>query len=128
MIDRALLRWPDDEADVTVLRWESLATELSVIIGKRGFESLYARSLLRARVQYPWLPTHPPQAADVAFKLLALNLKTRERAEAHAASTAIFCIFTDILISLIGNLLTNSILSKAWGDEVLNDAGTEHRP
>ena len=36
-------------------------------------------------------------------------------------------IFIDTLIILIGELLTNSILRTAWGDDVVNDAGTEHR-
>ncbi len=107
--------------------WERLATELSPIIGERGFASLYARSLHRAGLEFPWLAPHPPEAPADAFKLLASNLKECAPAEAQAASAALLIIFTDTLILLIGELLTNSILRKAWGDDVVNNAGTEHR-
>ena len=126
MIERAVLRRHDTQADISVLLWESLATELRVIIGERGFESLYARSLHRACAQFPWLAPHPPQAAGDAFRLLATRLNAREPAEAQAASAAFLNVFTDTLILLIGELLTNGLLRKAWGDDVMNNAGTEH--
>jgi hypothetical protein len=127
MIERAVLRRHDTQAEISVLLWESLATELRVIIGARGFESLYARSLHRACAQFPWLAAHPPQAAGDAFRLLAACLNAREPAEAQAASAAFLNVFIDTLIILIGELLTNSLLRKAWGDDVVNNAGTEHR-
>jgi hypothetical protein len=128
MIERAVLRRHDAQADISVLLWESLAAELRVIIGERGFESLYARSLHQAGAQFPWLAPRSPQAAGDAFKLLATRLNAREPAEAQAASAALLNVFTDTLILLIGELLTNGLLRKAWGDDVVNNAGTEHRP
>ena len=136
MIGQAVLRRPGAQADLSAVLWKSLATELSMIIGKRGFESLYARSLARASAEFAWLAApsapsapSPPSAqpAGDAFALLTARLKTRTPAEAQAASAALLCIFTDILILLIGELLTNSILRKAWGDDVVDNAGTEHR-
>jgi hypothetical protein len=127
MIERAVLRRPDTQADISIGMWESLATELRTIIGERGFELLYARSLERAGAQFPWLAPHPPQAAGDAFALLTASLNARAPAEAHAASAAFLNVFTDTLILLIGELLTNSLLRKAWGDDVVNNAGTEHR-
>ncbi|MBC7455464.1 MAG: hypothetical protein H7335_17570 [Massilia sp.] len=129
MIGRAVLRRPDAQADASIWLWKSLATELSLIIGKRGFESLYARSLSRAGAEYAWLralPALPAQAGGDAFERLGANLLTREAGEAHAASAALLCTFTDILIVLIGELLTISILRKAWGDDVVDNAETEH--
>lgn len=127
MIERAVRSLPAADAEVGVMLWESLAAELSVIIGQRGFESLYSRSLYRAGAHYAWLARQPPQASADGFKLLASALKMREPAEAQAASAALLNIFVDTLIILIGELLTNSILRTAWGDDVVNDAGTEHR-
>lgn len=127
MIELAVRRLPDAHADVSILLWEGLATELRVIIGERGFESLYARSLFRAGADFPWLAPHSPQVAGDAFKQLALRLKGREPAEAQAASAALLNIFTDTLILLIGELLTNSILRNAWGDDAVNNALTEQR-
>ena len=125
MIERAVLRRHDMQAEISVLLWESLATELRGIIGERGFESLYARSLHRA--QFPWLAAHPSQAAGDAFRLLAACLNAREPVEAQAANAAFLNVFIDTLILLIGELLTNSLLRKAWGDDVVNNAGTELR-
>jgi len=127
MIGRAVLRRSDAQADASIWLWKRLATELSLIIGKRGFESLYARSLSRASAPYPWLQAPAAQEGGNAFERLGANLMTREAADAHAASAALLCTFTDILIVLIGELLTISILRKAWGDDVVDDAETEHR-
>jgi hypothetical protein len=128
MIERAVRRLPGNAADASLLLWQSLAAELQVIIGERGFESLYARCLYRAGDAYPWLEAHPPQVAAAAFQLLATRLHARAPAEAQAASAALLNIFTDTLILLIGDLLTNTILCTAWGDDVVNGAATEHRP
>ena len=127
MIERAVRHLPNAHADGSILLWQSLAAELRVIIGDRGFESLYARSLSRAGAAYPWLDPPPPQAAAVAFKQLGLRLQGRAPAEAEAASAALLNIFTDTLILLIGDLLTNTILRTAWGDDIVNGAATEHR-
>lgn len=127
MIAQAVRRLPDAHADASILLWQSLAAELRAIIGERGFESLYARSLYRAGAAYPWLEPHPPQASDEAFELLAARLHGREPADAHAASAALLTIFTDTLILLIGDLLTNTILRTAWGDDIVDGAGTEQR-
>jgi hypothetical protein len=127
MIEQAVRRLPDAHADTSIALWHSLAAELSVIIGDRGFESLYARSLHRAGTAYPWLEPHPAQASEHAFELLAARLHGRAPAEAHAASAALLIIFIDTLILLIGDLLTNTILRTAWGDHIVEGAGTEHR-
>ncbi len=128
MIERAVLRRSNTPAETSVLLWESLAAELMLIIGERGFDSLYARSLHRASTGFPWLASAPPRAPREAFSALAASLNARAPAEALAASAAFLNVFTDTLILLIGELLTNSLLRKAWGDAVVNDAGTEHRP
>jgi hypothetical protein len=127
MIERAVRSQPKAQANVSVVLWERLAAELTVIIGERGFASLYSRSLNQAGAEFAWLEPHPPKASADAFALLASILKTRAQAEAQAANSAVLNIFIDTLIILIGELVTNSILRTAWGDDVVNAAGTEHR-
>lgn len=127
IIERAVRRLPQPHADGSVMLWGGLAAELTVIIGERGFASLYSRSLYQAGVQFAWLAPHPPKAAADAFKLLASSLEMRAPAEAQAANGALLNIFIDTLTILIGELLTNTILRTAWGDDVVTDAGTEHR-
>ncbi len=126
MISQAVRRVPGSDDDVDLRLWDNLALELRVIIGERGFESLYARSLHHAAAALPWLATQPPQSGD-PFTLLTSRLKQRPAAEAQVASAALLNIFIDTLIILIGELLTYSILRKAWGDDVVNQAATEHR-
>lgn len=125
MIDQAVRRRPDSD-DVDFRLWESLARELRALIGERGFALMYARSLHQAAVIFPWLAPESAQTAD-DFRLLAVLLQAQQVAEAQAASAALLNIFIDALIVLIGELLTDSILRKAWGDNVLNQAVTEHR-
>jgi hypothetical protein len=127
MIEQAVRHRPEAPGAASVLLWAGLATELSLIIGARGFESLFSRSLILAGAKFPWLLQRPQQAAGDPFELLASSLHARDPAEAQAASAALLNIFTDTLILLIGELLTNSILHKAWGDALVPNAGTEHR-
>jgi hypothetical protein len=128
MIERAVFRPSVTPAETSVLLWESLAAELMLIIGERGFASLYARSLHQTCAQFPWLALSAPRAPREVFSALASSLNARDPQEALAASAALLSIFTDTLILLIGELLTNNLLRKAWGDAVVNDAGAEHRP
>lgn len=124
-IEHALLRDPGAVVDVSIRLWEQLATELNQIIGERGVESMYARSLHQSQKQFNWLTPHPPQALEAAMRALRASLQGQVETAACAASTAMMMHFINTLILLIGELLTNSILLKAWGDDVVNNAGTE---
>jgi len=124
-IEQALLREPGVVVDVSIRLWEQLATELNQIIGERGVESMYARSLHQSQKQFSWLTPHPPQALEAAMTALRASLQAQADSAACAASTAMMMHFINTLILLIGELLTNSILLKAWGDDVVNNAGTE---
>ena len=125
LIQRALRRDPGTVVDGSIRLWEQLSTELSQIIGERGVESMYARSLHQSQKQFSWLSPHPPQALKAAMTALRVSLQEQEDTVASAASTAMLLHFINTLILLIGELLTNSILFKAWGDDVVNNAGTE---
>lgn len=125
MIQHALLREPGAVVDVSIRLWEQLATELSQIIGERGVESMYARSLHQNQKQFSWLTPHPPQMFEAAMSALRSSLLSQTDTLVCTASTAMLMHFIDTLILLIGELLTNSILLKAWGDAVVNNAGTE---
>ncbi|UQV45304.1 hypothetical protein KIV45_27160 [Janthinobacterium lividum] len=124
-IEYALLRDPGAVVNVSIRLWEQLATELNQIIGERGVESMYARSLHQIHKQFSWLSPHPPQALAAAMTALRASLQAQAVAVACEASTAMLMHFINTLILLIGELLTNSILLKAWGDDVVNNAGTE---
>ncbi|WP_219117905.1 hypothetical protein [Janthinobacterium sp. UMAB-56] len=124
-IEHALLREPGAVVNVSIRLWEQLATELNQIIGERGVESMYARSLHQSQKQFSWLTPHPQQALEAAMTALRASLQGQADTAACAASTAMLMHFINTLILLIGELLTNSILLRAWGDDVVNNAGTE---
>lgn len=124
-IEHALLREPGAVVDVSIRLWEQLASELNQIIGERGVESMYARSLHQSQRQFSWLTPHPPQALEASMTALRASLQGQADSAACAASTAMLMHFINTLILLIGELLTDSILLKAWGDDVVNNAGTE---
>jgi hypothetical protein len=126
MIRRAVTQRPEAIVDVSIQLWEQLAAELISIIGEGGFQSLYARSVHIASGHFPWIVPPPVSlAAESLFGSLKLCLAGRDLTESCEASTALLNIFIDILIVLIGELLTTSILRSAWGDDVVDIAGTE---
>lgn len=103
-------------ADAAVKLWQPLASQLIAIIGESGFRSLFARSLFLTRMVYQWLPAgNASQPADLQFIDLKASLGKRGAAEASQANGALLLTFTNTLASLIGEALTASILSSAWG-------------
>lgn len=128
MIEHALLRDPGAVAEVSIRLWQQLAVALNQIIGERGVESLYARSLHQSQKQFAWLTLQAPQAQETmstAMSTLRGDLQGQPVLQACSASTAMLTHFITTLVLLIGELLTNSILRQAWGDEVVQHAGTE---
>lgn len=126
MIRTVIMRRPDAVGDVSLRLWECLASELTSIIGDGGFQSLYARSIHLARAQFSFIPlSEPTLSIACVFANLKKCLEERDLDVACEASITLLNIFIDILILLIGELLTTSILRSAWGDDAMNIAGTE---
>jgi hypothetical protein len=117
---------PEAMLDVTLHLWSQLASELVSIIGEGGFQALYSRSLHLTAKTFPWVaPGLPSHEIDSRFASLKTNLEEQDSKEAGEASIALLGIFIDILGSLIGELLTTSILRSAWGDDALDSAVQE---
>lgn len=126
IITRLVMQRPEAMLDVTLHLWDRLTAELVSIIGEGGFQSLYSRSLHLTSKTFPWIVLDPPsQEMDSRFASLKTNLEGRDSKEASEASIALLSIFIDILSSLIGELLTTSILRSAWGDDALDSAVQE---
>ena len=66
-------------------------------------------------------------AADSRFADLKINLEGRDLTQASEASITLLITFIDILILLIGDLLTTTILRSAWGDDALDTDVKESR-
>jgi len=105
----------------SLVLWQALSLALGKIIGEQGFESLFFRCVYQCEVDCPWLAaTVDPSVKAVDH--LAVCLATRDPAEAEQASLDLLNLFTDTLILLIGELVTNRILLAAWGTLAVDEA------
>jgi len=125
-IRQTLAGRPGALVDVSVELWVQLEAELSALIGDGGFQALFARSVHAVGAAYPWLTAETRLWSGTGdFSGLRRCLEQREQEEAKLACIALFTTFIDILIVLIGELLTTSILRSAWGDDAADIAGKE---
>ncbi len=124
MIERLAAQHTGSVADAAVSLWARMASQLISIVGEGGFNSLYLRSVFLAQASYAWLKSEPASAnPEQNFALLKSSLEDQTAAQAQAANILLLKLFTDILASLIGELLTHSILDAAWnGDHRDHDA------
>jgi len=122
MIERRIMRRPETVTADTLVLWQQLTVELVAIIGRSGFDTLYARSIHLVRAEHPWLA----EGSDPGFERLKICLEGQQLAAAGAASTALLTLFTDTLIQLIGSPLTTTILHSAWGRDTADNAAKGH--
>lgn len=116
-IRMALTKRPEAMLAVTVHLWGRLALELVPIIGNGGFNSLYARTVHLTRADFPWLTNdQPPPATDLLFIRLSTCLEQHSITEASEASARLLVTFLDILATLIGESMTDAIISSIWND------------
>lgn len=113
-------------ADGAVDHWSRLATQIILIVGDAGFDSLYARSVFLSQASYPWLAAssgasqRAPRFAD-----LKTSLEAQTPALAREANSLLLITFTDILASLLGEPLTARILESAWDMDIQGTADKE---
>lgn len=119
---------PDAILEVTISLWKRLAFELVSIIGEGGFQSLYSRSTHLTSLTYPWVAlSQVIRPTDTGFSDLQIFFKGQDSTQASDASIALLVTFIDILIDLIGEHLTTSILRSAWGSDAVDIAVKELR-
>jgi hypothetical protein len=108
------LQHPQEVARLTVQLWISIAAELTLIIGKHGFISLFERSLYLTQLTFPWLGIkYASHTDDAQFALLKTSLEGRDFSEADAGSNALLDTFSNLLAELIGKPLVTGILRSA---------------
>lgn len=104
--------------DAAIHLWEQLATQIIIIVGEDGFNSLYARSLFLSQAKFPWLAASSlTPNAEHRFAGLKTSLEGQAPVQASEATSLLLITFTDVLASLIGEQLTTFILGLAWGIE-----------
>ncbi len=107
--------------------WQQLAARIEPVIGARGVDALFDRSLHLTSKTFPWLAVtadHGNSTASLAS--LWGSFETREPTVATEASVALLGTFTELLVSLIGESLTERLLGLVW--MLPHTPGQEHLP
>lgn len=99
-------------AAATALR--ALFVELEPLLGERAMRALYGRSLYLARTSFSPAVGMPVNGEDV-FQPLLRNLAAREPSDAHEASETLLVMFSDLLITFLGEPIALQALRSAWG-------------
>ena len=102
-------------ADSTVAVWRDVYAALTSVIGVRGVDALYRRSLFLQRAAYPWL-ADASGSPDTATDLAALKaaLAQQDSAVAAAAGGDTLQTFHELLTTLVGAALTVRLLRTVW--------------
>ncbi len=112
--------------DAAIDLWEHMATQIISIVGEAGFNSLYSRSVFLTQSTFPWLLANPSLTQpDQRFAELKTSLQQQTPIQAREANTLLLITFTDILATLIGEVLMTSILRTAWINDITDKTDKE---
>ena len=121
MISRLLIGKPGGIADATALSeqvlwlWERIAFHLTPLIGVTGFQTLYARAVHLASPHCPGMTTCAPgQPIDTLFQTFKQDLCALDHCAAERCGNILLTTFTDLVESMIGEVLMEQILRSAW--------------
>ena len=121
MIARLRTQKPGGTVDAAALSeqvlwlWEQIAFHLTPLIGVSGFHTLYARALHVASPHCPgFSAVQPGTAIESLFQTLKNDLSALEHCAAERCGNALLNTFTDLVESMIGEVLMAQILRLAW--------------
>jgi hypothetical protein len=121
MISRLLTHEPGGSdnsaalAEQVLWLWEQIAFHLTPLIGVSGFHTLYARALHLASPHCPgFSAVQPDMAVESLFQTLKDDLVALEHCDAERCGNALLNTFTDLVESMIGEVLMAQILRSAW--------------
>lgn len=101
--------------EATLSIWQQMVTWLAPIIGVRGLNALFSRSLNLTKSTFPGLAFN---GDHVDNDTLLLSLKERlsdcEKDDAIEASYVLLVTFTELLSNLIGESVTEQLLRPVW--------------
>lgn len=93
-----------------------LLQELKPLVGEMAVRALYVRSLNLARSSFGRPDAVEPESLDQLLIPLHLDLASRLPPQARGAAEALLSALADLLVSLIGEPLTDRLLHKAWSN------------
>src|SRR6476620_1461633 len=121
MISRLLTQKPGGAdnsralAEQVLWLWEQIAFHLTPLIGVSGFQTLYARAVHLASPSCPgFSPVPQGKTLDALFQILKDDLAALDEENAQLCGNSLLNTFTDLVESMIGELLMSQILRSAW--------------
>ena len=119
----------NDAAGIAVLvvsTWMDVEKAIAPVIGAKGLSALYERSLYLNRTAHPWMVTpHDGAALQTALAALQTVLAQQDGAAAAAGGARHLQIFHEVLGSLIGAPLTDSLLRSIWANSTNRPASLD---
>ncbi|MEJ0037971.1 MAG: hypothetical protein WDO68_18160 [Gammaproteobacteria bacterium] len=95
--------------------WPRVTARLAPVIGARGVEVLFRRALHLTSTAFPWLQLAADHEGGVAtLESVTTRLAGQEASSAALASCALLVTFTELLVTLIGESLTERLLGPVW--------------
>lgn len=106
---------PDTVAEATFIIWNLVAVRLTPVIGSKGVDILFRRSLHLTTFSFPWLAM-AEEYEDTPSLLSRVKacLASRETSVSTEAGCALLITFTELLKTLIGESLTGRLLGTIW--------------
>lgn len=103
-------------ADAVSALWTDIEFALHPVIGRRGVAALFTRTLHLASARYPWFGPLKASSDEAQADIARLNalFATQPPALAREAGDAMFDIFRELLVTLIGAGLSERLLQTAW--------------
>jgi hypothetical protein len=121
MIRKKLAQGAESTADAnliaaaTVAVWLEIVARLVPVIGTRGVDVLFSRTLHLAKRSFAWLGVPADRERDtVSVDDIRARLGRQEAPLAAAASCEFLFIFMVLLATLIGDSLTDRLLGPVW--------------
>ena len=102
-------------AEAATVILSQMAALLTPVIGVRGVDVIFRRSLYLTSKDFPWL-VHGEEHGDSAALLAGLKdrLAVRDAEDAAEAACALIATFIELLTTLIGESLTDRLMSPVW--------------
>jgi len=101
--------------EATLGTWQQVAARLEPIIGARGVDVLFRRAMHQTSTAFPWLALSGDNENSAALLAsLKARLAGRETDASAEASIALLVNFTELLATLIGESLADSLLGPVW--------------
>ena len=102
-------------AAATVALWLQISARLAPVIGARGVDVLFSRTLYLARRSFSWLGVAGDrQLGNASLDSIRARLGRQGAATATAASCEFLHTFTVLLATLIGDSLADRLLGPVW--------------